>query len=94
VTLEDGTIGERVAGLRTSDGVSEVVTAEQVLGSIVMFGLLYGLLLVLWLYVLNGKIQAGPHGREHADTARGEKDLLDAAGSRVASTGSLTGGRD
>jgi len=92
VTLEDGTTGQRLAGLRTSDGVSEVVTAEQVLGSMVMFGLLYGLLLLLWLYVLNGKIQAGPYGREPTHTARGERELLDAAGSRVDSSGSLTDG--
>ena len=94
VTLEDGTTGERVAGLRTSDGVSEVVTSGQVLGSMVMFGLLYGLLLLLWLYVLNAKIQAGPHGGEHAHAARGTKDLPGAMGSRVGHAESLTGGRE
>jgi len=90
VVLDDGTPAERVAGLRTSDGVSEVVTSGQVLGSMVMFGLLYGLLLVLWLYVLNNKIQAGPGG-EHTKPSLREGDLLHAAGSRVDSTGSLTG---
>ena len=47
-------------GLLTSQAVSEVVSGGQVLGSIVMFSLIYGLLFAVWLYVLNHKIQAGP----------------------------------
>lgn len=53
----DGTV---TGGLRTSAGVSEVVTASEVLGSIVMFGLIYVLLFVLWIFLLNRKIQRGP----------------------------------
>lgn len=56
-TIEDGRI---VAGLRTSDALSEAVRAEQVLASIIFFGLVYSLLFVLWLYLLNHKIQDGP----------------------------------
>jgi len=59
-TLADGTPIERVAGLRTDDGVSKAVKAEQVLASIVMFLLIYVLLGAVWLYVLNQKIQHGP----------------------------------
>lgn len=47
-------------GLRTSDGVSKAVKAEQVLASIIMFGLIYFMLGCLWLFLLNRKIQAGP----------------------------------
>jgi cytochrome d ubiquinol oxidase subunit I len=49
-------------GLRTVDGLSnrEVVDAGQVLGSIVMFSLVYLLLFAVWVYVLNSKIQHGP----------------------------------
>ena len=47
-------------GLRTNDAVSKAITSEQVMVSIVMFGLIYLLLGVLWLYILNRKIQAGP----------------------------------
>lgn len=60
--------GEAVGGLRTSDGVSESVNADQVFGSIVFFGMIYSLLGVLWLVLLNGKIQHGPDdGEEHAE---------------------------
>jgi cytochrome d ubiquinol oxidase subunit I len=47
-------------GLRTGEAVSEATDANQVLGSIVMFGLIYLLLGAVWLYVLNDKIQTGP----------------------------------
>ena len=47
-------------GLRTNDAVSKAITSEQVLASIFMFGTIYGLLGVLWLFVLNRKVQAGP----------------------------------
>ncbi len=47
-------------GLRTTDGVSKAVSGEQVLSSIIMFGLIYFLLGILWIYVLNRKVQKGP----------------------------------
>jgi cytochrome d ubiquinol oxidase subunit I len=56
-TLHDGQLG---GGLRTSHGLSEAVTAEQVLGSIIMFAVIYLSLFVLWIMLLNGKIQKGP----------------------------------
>ena len=56
-TLVDG---EAVGGLKTTDGVSEAVKAGQVLGSIIMFGLVYLMLFVLWVVVLNRLIQKGP----------------------------------
>lgn len=51
---------EEELGLRTTDGVSKAVKAEQVLVSIIMFGTIYFLLGILWLFLLNRKIQAGP----------------------------------
>jgi cytochrome d ubiquinol oxidase subunit I len=53
----DGTV---TGGLRTIDAVSEVVSANQVLASILMFGGIYVLLFVLWVYLLNRAIQRGP----------------------------------
>lgn len=47
-------------GLMTRNAVSEAVSGGQVMGSIVMFSLIYGLLFWIWLYVLNDKIQKGP----------------------------------
>jgi cytochrome bd ubiquinol oxidase subunit I len=55
--LADGTL---YGGLRTADAVSEVVSAGEVLASIIMFGLIYSLLFAVWIYVLNHKIQKGP----------------------------------
>ncbi len=46
--------------LRTSDALSKVVTANQVLFSLIMFFVIYALLFALFLYLLNKKIQAGP----------------------------------
>lgn len=52
--------GVATGGLLTADGVSESVHADQVFGSIVFFGMIYSLLFVLWIVLLNGKIQHGP----------------------------------
>lgn len=46
--------------LRTVDGVSQSIVASQVLGSLIMFFCIYIALLVLFLYLLNRKIQTGP----------------------------------
>ncbi len=46
--------------LRTGDALSKVVAANQVLYSLVMFGVIYLALFALWLYVLLEKIQQGP----------------------------------
>ena len=49
--------------LRTTDGLSRVVTANQVMGSLVLFTLVYLLLLAAFVYLLDSKIK---HGPEHA----------------------------
>ncbi len=46
--------------LRTSDALSPVVSASEVLTSLVLFGLIYLLLFALFVYLLNEKIQHGP----------------------------------
>ncbi len=46
--------------LRTSEGVSGAVSAAQVLGSIIMFIVIWSLLFVLFIYLLNSKIKQGP----------------------------------
>ncbi len=56
--------GVQMMGLRTSEGLSESVTARQVLSSIIMFGCIYSLLFFIWVYVLNQKIQHGPESPE------------------------------
>jgi len=92
VTVEqpDGTRREVVAGLRTTDAVSEVVTASQVLGSMVLFGLIYLLLGALWIVVLNHKIQAGPE----PPPAPRSPSLAAAAGSLLGHRASMTDDRE
>jgi len=46
--------------LRTSDGLSEVVDAQQVKFSLALFGLIYLLLFVLFVFLLDRKIRQGP----------------------------------
>jgi cytochrome d ubiquinol oxidase subunit I len=46
--------------LRTSDAFSKVVTGDQIWFSLILFIVIYGLLFVLFLYLLNDKIKHGP----------------------------------
>lgn len=46
--------------LRISEGLSKSVTANQVLGSIIMFTILYFLLFLVFIYLLNEKFKHGP----------------------------------
>lgn len=53
--------------LRISDGLSKAVTANQVLGSIIMFGVVYALLFILFIYLINEKIKHGPEDGQEED---------------------------
>lgn len=46
--------------LRTSEGLSKSVTAEEVIISLILFVLVYILLFFVWLYVLDKEIKHGP----------------------------------
>ncbi|MEJ2111169.1 MAG: cytochrome ubiquinol oxidase subunit I [Acidobacteriota bacterium] len=46
--------------LRTGDAVSEGLPPSHVIGSIIMFGVIYILLFAVWLFLLNEKIHKGP----------------------------------
>lgn len=61
VTAEVGRQPWVVYGLmRTADGYSQSVPATHILGSIIMFSCIYGLLFWVWIYVLHQKILQGP----------------------------------
>ncbi len=47
--------------LRTEDALSKTVTSGEVITSLIMFGAIYLLLFILFLYLMNEKIQHGPH---------------------------------
>lgn len=74
------TTGSR-PGLRTNEGISseKAVSASHVLQSIFMFSFVYLLLFVVWVYVLNSKIQHGPDELDEVPEASSAAGLLDAA---------------
>ena len=51
--------------LKTSQALSKVVTANQILTSLLLFTALYILLFILFIYLLTRKIQHGPDEEEH-----------------------------
>ena len=81
-------------GLRTADALSPAVSADQVFESIAVFGLIYLLLFIIWIYIMNDKIQKGPEYPIHAATpAKG--GLMDTAAQMADPSGpSMTGARD
>jgi cytochrome d ubiquinol oxidase subunit I len=68
--------------LKTSDGLSRAVQANQVVFSIILFSLIYTLLFITFLYLLNSKIQHGPDDDvDHHTKAIGvSSDTSDIAG--------------
>jgi cytochrome d ubiquinol oxidase subunit I len=81
-------------GLRTAEGLSSerAVSAAQVVESIVMFSFVYLLLFVVWLYVLNSKIQHGPDETDVTPPPTTSHGLLVAAtANKPAGGDSLTG---
>jgi cytochrome d ubiquinol oxidase subunit I len=56
--------------LRTHDAVSHSARAPEVMASILMFAFTYTLLFIVWVTVLNDKIQAGPEELEAIDEAQ------------------------
>lgn len=62
--------------LRTSDALSEAVTANQVWFSLIMFTILYVLLFLLFIYLLNKKIKTGPSDKELLDHRPGQKAMV------------------
>jgi cytochrome bd ubiquinol oxidase subunit I len=63
--------------LRTSDGLSAVVNANQVLFSLIMFTLLYILLFILFIYLLNKKIHAGPYDESMTENRPSQAAIAD-----------------
>lgn len=90
--------GVAMMGLRTADGLSESVTAEQVASSIFLFGVMYSLLFAVWIFVLNHKIQHGPESlaelaadKEAAAGNAGHGDVANMA-ERIQTGGTTRGG--
>jgi len=77
--------------LRTSDALSKAVVAQQVLGSIIMFVLIYALLFAVWLFVLDSKIKQGPEPPHEMHGVTTKAELVRLAAHRAGAGGtSLT----
>jgi cytochrome d ubiquinol oxidase subunit I len=53
--------------LRTSESLSKVVTANQIVASLILFGFVYALLFVMFVFLLTRKIQHGPDTLEESE---------------------------
>jgi cytochrome d ubiquinol oxidase subunit I len=53
--------------LKTSEAVSKVVRAEEIVASLILFAFVYALLFVLFIYTLTRKIQHGPDSEEESE---------------------------
>jgi len=63
--------------MRTHQGVSSTVPAGQVWATIALFGIVYAALLVLYLFLLNQKIQHGPEVEHVSVPLQGERHPWD-----------------
>jgi cytochrome d ubiquinol oxidase subunit I len=63
--------------LKTGDALSKVVTANQILASLIMFTFVYLLLFAVFIFLLTRKIQHGPdHGEESDQLPESWKDVV------------------
>jgi cytochrome d ubiquinol oxidase subunit I len=89
-----GDDGQLTGGLRTAHALSEAVGAGEVLGSIIMFGVVYTLLFALWIFILNNKIQQGPDYSEAGITEPDDRGLIAAVTAVADHRSGLTGDRE
>jgi len=69
--------------LKTTDAVSKAVSGAEVLTSIILFGLVYLLLLLVWVYVMDSKIRLGPDEVQAPVAAEARDRWLDTAARRA-----------
>ncbi len=63
--------------LKTSDALSKAVVAEQVLFSLILFGVLYLMLFLVWIYVLDREIKHGPADHSGPENYNQQKEMLE-----------------
>lgn len=85
--------------LRTSDAYSPSVGSSEILFSIVVFGIIYIVLFILWIYIMDMKIRKGPEPVAAHVPGKGEgfisvaADLVDHAGPSLTSARNGGNGR-
>ncbi|RYE18384.1 MAG: cytochrome ubiquinol oxidase subunit I, partial [Sphingobacteriales bacterium] len=68
--------------LRTSKALSQAVTANQVLFSLIMFTVVYIILFILFIYLLNKKIKHGPYDHHNIDHSPRHIEMADSLASK------------
>lgn len=63
--------------LRTSDAFSQAVSANQILFSLILFFIVYAILFLLFVYLLNKKIQHGPYDESEIEDRPLQHDISD-----------------
>lgn len=63
--------------LRTSHALSQAVTAEHVLFSLILFTVVYIILFILFIYLLNKKIKHGPYDNHNIDHSPRHIEMAD-----------------
>jgi cytochrome bd ubiquinol oxidase subunit I len=80
--------------LKTADAASPSVSGGQVLFSILLFGLIYVFLFIMWVFILDTKIRKGPV-YAHAEAPGTTHDFMDVAAELADRSGhSMTGAHD
>ncbi|MFQ5807003.1 MAG: cytochrome ubiquinol oxidase subunit I [Phycisphaerae bacterium] len=82
--------------LKTADAASKAVSAEEVLASIAMFGVIYSLLLLIWVFLMDHKIKQGPEDVAQLAPQGPKERWLDTAARRAdpSARESMTEARD
>jgi cytochrome d ubiquinol oxidase subunit I len=68
--------------LRTSKALSQAVTANQVMFSLIMFTVVYIILFILFIYLLNKKIKHGPYDHHDIDHSPRHIEMADTLSSK------------
>ncbi|MGD8454124.1 MAG: cytochrome ubiquinol oxidase subunit I [Phycisphaerae bacterium] len=68
--------------LKTANAASKTVSGEEVLTSIILFGLIYTLLTLAWIFLMDAKIKQGPEEPTPAGQAPGQESWVAVATSR------------
>lgn len=63
--------------LRTSKALSQAVSAEQILFSLILFTVVYVILFILFIYLLNKKIKHGPYDNHNIDHSPRHIEMAD-----------------
>ena len=90
-TYEAGNYMAPIGGLRTAEAASRNVAAWEILTSMILVGVIYTLLFIVWLYVLDQKIKTGPESPEQLEQAanRRSKGWFSSAAEFAEHTGHL-----